>query len=655
MINDHAGTDLVAPTVTLDGTVAPGQSPGVLTVGGNAILADAATFLVEINGTAGTGVTGGHDQLSASGTVVISGSVALAVSGAPSLSGGEVFTIISRVGGSGTFTGLAEGASIANFLGSGLTATITYAGGVGSDDVLITVESLTSTTPGQPDLVAAFDTGQSSSDDITRLDNSSGANLLQFDVPGTVSGATVTVYAGDTQIGSAVATGTTTSVTTNGTFDLADGFHTITARQEESGKAVSSDSSGLSVQVDTQAPTASTPDLADASDTGWFDDDNVTRGITPTFEGTAGDGGSGIWKIEVESDDDKDRLLRDLYTMVDRRFRLACELATSNPWDFFMMVEIATDRIHHGFWRYGNPDHPLYEKGNPYETAIRDFYSHIDTRIGSLLARLDDDTTVLVVSDHGAMTLAGGVAINEWLIKNGFLKLRSTPTERTAITPDMVDWSETTVWSEGGYYARIFLNVKDREPNGTIDPAELDSFRNRLADLIRAIPDENGIPMNTRVLKPEEIYRGCSNVPPDLIVYFDDLKRRSIGTVGTGDILQYANDTGPDDANHHMEGILIRTHLRSLRSGEKGRGRIDDASILDITPTVLSDLSIPVPCDLAGNTVVPNELAAPQSNGEWVPGAGDAARSAGKGQSVQGFTATEEEIVKKRLEELGYI
>jgi hypothetical protein len=117
-------------------------------------------------------------------------------------------------------------------------------------------DTLTSSTPGTPDLVAASDTGSSNIDNLTRLDNSTPANALQFLVTGTVSGATVSLYLnGITLIGTAVATGTTTTVTTNGTLDLPDGVRGITARQTETGKSQSAASAALNITVDTAAPT----------------------------------------------------------------------------------------------------------------------------------------------------------------------------------------------------------------------------------------------------------------------------------------------------------------------------------------------------------------------------------------------------------------
>ena len=160
-----------------------------------------------------------------------------------------------------------------------------------------------SALPTGVDLADAFDTGASDTDNVTRLDNSTPGAALQFDIAGTVSGATITVYADGLPIGSAAATGETATVTTTGTADLPDGAHLITARQAEPGKAASAYSAALVIAVDTVAPTAGVPDLAGATDTGVSATDNVTRGAAPQFVGAAGDVGSGVWKVEVTSDD----------------------------------------------------------------------------------------------------------------------------------------------------------------------------------------------------------------------------------------------------------------------------------------------------------------------------------------------------------------
>src|SRR4051794_14724225 len=118
---------------------------------------------------------------------------------------------------------------------------------------------------------------------------------------------------------------------------------------------------------------------------------------------------------------DKAKIRDGIVRMTDKRFALARHLVTTRPWDFFMMVEMGTDRVHHAFWQYMDPAHHRYERGNPFETVIADYYEHVDTQIGRLLAVLPDDAFVFVVSDHGAQCMEGGIALNQWLVRNGYL------------------------------------------------------------------------------------------------------------------------------------------------------------------------------------------------------------------------------------------
>jgi predicted AlkP superfamily phosphohydrolase/phosphomutase len=302
--------------------------------------------------------------------------------------------------------------------------------------------------------------------------------------------------------------------------------------------------------------------------------------------------------------DDKDRLLADIYEMTDKRFRVAEELAETKPWQLYAMVEMGTDRIHHGFWKHMDPDHPKHEPGNPYESAILDYYVHLDGLIGGLLRHADDDTLVLVVSDHGAKRLIGGIRVNEWLRREGLLATAAEPEGVTTPRELGIDWSRTTAWGEGGYYARVFLNVEGREPEGTIPAADYERVRDDLARRLEAIPDENGEPIGTRAYKPEELYDSVEGVAPDLIVIFGDLLWRSVGTIGGDEgIHTFENDTGPDDANHAQDGMWI-----AAGAGVGARGA-KDAHLLDVAPTVLELLGLPVPEEMRGRSLA-GELAA---------------------------------------------
>ena len=134
----------------------------------------------------------------------------------------------------------------------------------------------------------------------------------------------------------------------------------------------------------------------------------------------------GHYMVDVENfrSDDKDRLLDQIEEMTEKRFRLAEHLLETRPWDLFFMVEMGTDRIHHGFWRFTDSEHRLFEPGNPYEHAMLDYYKRLDSKIARLLRFADDETAVLVVSDHGAKRMDGGICINEWLRREGYLVLQ---------------------------------------------------------------------------------------------------------------------------------------------------------------------------------------------------------------------------------------
>ena len=302
--------------------------------------------------------------------------------------------------------------------------------------------------------------------------------------------------------------------------------------------------------------------------------------------------------------DDKEDLLRQVYEMTDRRFALAGHLLATKPWKLFAMVEMGPDRMHHGFWKFMDPEHRKHEPGNPYEDAILAYHRHVDGLIARLLEHADEDTVVLVVSDHGAKRMDGGIRVNEWLRRAGLLATLAEPNGVAKLDDVGIDWSRTVAWGEGGYYARIFMNVKDREPQGIVEPSDYERVRDDLAERLAAIPDEHGRPIGTKVFKPQDVYPEVTGIAPDLIVHFGDLYWRSVGTIGGEDgVHTFENDTGPDDANHAQDGLFILAG-----PGIPAAGRVD-AHLLDVAPTVLEVLGIDVPQAMRGQSILPRLTA----------------------------------------------
>jgi predicted AlkP superfamily phosphohydrolase/phosphomutase len=307
----------------------------------------------------------------------------------------------------------------------------------------------------------------------------------------------------------------------------------------------------------------------------------------------------GQYEVDVRNfrSEDRDRILSEIYNMTEQRFTVARHLLSTRPWDFFVMVEIGVDRIHHAFWRYMDPTHPRYEPGHRYENVIRDYYHYLDDQIGELLESFDDETTVLIVSDHGAKSMEGAICVNEWLLHEGYLVLAEPPLGTIPFSRATVDWSRTRAWGEGGYYCRLCLNVAGREPEGIVAESDYESLRAELTAKLEALPGPDGQSIGTRVFRPEDLWREQKGIPPDLVVYFGNLAWRSNGSLGHGNIYTFENDTGPDDANHASEGIFIL-------AGEGVRPvHVDGLKIYDVAPTILSAYGLPVPNEMRGRVI----------------------------------------------------
>ena len=338
----------------------------------------------------------------------------------------------------------------------------------------------------------------------------------------------------------------------------------------------------------------------------------------------------GDYEVDVKGfRTDRKEWLRDgIFRMSKKMFQVVRHYLAHADWQYFHFVDIGLDRVHHGFWRYHDPQHVLHEPDSPFRDVIRDYYLHLDEEIGRLLELLTDDTVVLVVSDHGAQRLDGGFCVNEWLVREGLLVLHEQPKTVTSFDKLSVDWEKTKVWSEGGYYARVFFNVRGREPDGVIDLADYERFRDDIKARLEATVDDRGRPLGTLVFRPEEIYRNVRNIAPDLIAHFGALSWRSIGGVGYGRIHVQENDTGPDDCNHAQYGafILAASNLPS-------QGELSGARLLDIGPTLLELGGYDVPSSMQGRSLVAG-----------------VSRPAPPANSAEG-----EAIVKERLAGLGYI
>ena len=301
---------------------------------------------------------------------------------------------------------------------------------------------------------------------------------------------------------------------------------------------------------------------------------------------------------------DRDEALNKLYEMTDKRFKVINHLLKKEQWHYFMFVEIGFDRLHHMFWKYYDSTHPKYEPNNKYHKVIPEYYKYVDRKIGEILSIIDDDTYILLVSDHGTASMKGAFCINEWLINEGYLVLKKYPNSVMDLDRCEVDWDETVAWGWGGYYARIFFNVKGRESNGNIPADKLDTVREELKRKLLTMVGPQGQKFDNKVFRPEDLYNESNGSKPDLIVYLDNLYWRSAGTIGHNTLYLSENDVGPDDSVHQMYGVFIlykKGRVNHTSNYSNGNGtKLNNLSIYDVAPTILDIMNLPIPEKMQG-------------------------------------------------------
>ncbi len=253
---------------------------------------------------------------------------------------------------------------------------------------------------------------------------------------------------------------------------------------------------------------------------------------------------------------DPDRVLGAIEAMTTQHFAIARHFVQKGPRPLTLMVEMGPDRLHHAAYAQLDPSHPRFDAASPIGARARDYYALLDRELGSLVDAIPN-ANVVVLSDHGARPLVGGVHVNEWLIERGLLTLKKRPSKQTPLTAEMIDWPHTKAWGEGGYYARIFFNMRGREPEGVLEPSEIEPLRARLRVELEAMIGPDGTSLGTRVFVPAEIYRGVRGIAPELAVFFGNLAYRSLGSVGGERIFASENDTGEDQCNHDWDGIFV--------------------------------------------------------------------------------------------------
>lgn len=306
-----------------------------------------------------------------------------------------------------------------------------------------------------------------------------------------------------------------------------------------------------------------------------------------------------------------------MFARLDKELIELRYLFDQGPYDLFVGVVMVSDVAQHFFWK------EMAEQDLEYGHVIDTVYERIDEFLGYLLGKIDNDTLLFVLSDHGFGPCHGYINLNRWFVEEGHMKFQASKSSRQSnylgnktrdlmidlariakiqgIIPQKIKASIKTTfkdvdWSRSACYTipfgGIFVNQKDVYPQGFISSETYDSFRDSLIRQLISLKDPSGHAALKRIYKKEELYHGPFHYKmPDLIVEPADgyvIREGLPATVFTSSDIS---------GTHYSDGILL-SYGKDLSLGS-----LSSSSLLDIVPTLLHILEIPIPSDIDGKVL----------------------------------------------------
>jgi len=380
-------------------------------------------------------------------------------------------------------------------------------------------------------------------------------------------------------------------------------------------------------------------------------------------------------------------LLDALLKCARQRWQVSLHLMKTRPCDVFMTVFMATDRIHHSVWHFLCPEGELDERGKRLREKAYEIYEEIDKGIGELVAAAGEDTNFLLMSDHGFGPLNGKFSVNTWLSQIGLLScegwrqsavrtrekvsgtvkwwlqkldplgfrkvlrriLLKSPARMKAYSfLNYVDWSKTKAYSASNTESGIYINLKGREPQGVVEPGqeaeELQAFIVKKLKELRH--PKTGEPLVNRLYTREDIYKGpFVEKSPDVIFFLND--GEYIADVQLNPELFQPISWKTGSGTHRLEGFFVGSGPY-IKDGLE----LDSPNIIDLAPTILGLMDVPIPSDMEGRVLETMLTEEFHAGHELVHVEADAAMAMGP---TKEFSQDEAERVEEQLKDLGYL
>lgn len=309
---------------------------------------------------------------------------------------------------------------------------------------------------------------------------------------------------------------------------------------------------------------------------------------------------------------DEAAFLYDSERAFEDREKLILKSLERSDWDLLVAAVETTDRISHMMWRLIDPKHPMYdaELAGRYGDSIEKVYRRADDLVGKIQARLPPDTVFMVMSDHGFHSFRRSVNLNTWLVQNGYMLFEGQESGKKTLADlfgrgrfwEGVDWSRTRAYAVG--LGQIYFNLRGRESQGTVSAgAEYAALQEEMAAKLVQLKDpDTGEPVMRAAYRRDDIYKGeYLQYAPDLQAGFNDGYR-----VGWQDTMGGIARAVVENNNRKWSGDHCAT-AAEISGGVLFLNRriaATDPGIMDLAPTILKLLEVPLPPALDGRPLM---------------------------------------------------
>jgi len=287
------------------------------------------------------------------------------------------------------------------------------------------------------------------------------------------------------------------------------------------------------------------------------------------------------YRIDVDAklghDDDKTAFVEDAHATLDARYEAFSHYLDGDDWDLFVGVFMSTDRVNH--FLFGD-----YATDGEYRPEFLEFYRTLDGYIGEIRDALDDDTTLIVASDHGFTRLEWEVNCNQFLAEEGWLSYDGDDHDSLSD----VD-GDTRAYSL--IPGRFYLNLEGREPNGVVPEAEYEATREELVADLESLTGPDGRRVCKRIVRGETVFDD-DEIAPDLVVIPADGFDLKAGFGGKEAVFT----EGPRNGMHKFENSLLYATDPDLD--------LSDANLFDVAPTILDLMDVDADADFDGESLV---------------------------------------------------